>query len=116
MNRLLCLAGIVYVLGMSGLSVRLSAADAARPNVLFIAVDDLNPILSCYGHPIVQSPNLDRLAAAGLLFRRVYCQTALCMPSRSSLLSGYRPESLRNGAGPLTGYAGWDDHAAPTFS
>lgn len=83
----------------------LSAADAARPNVLFIAVDDLDPILGCYGHRSVKSPHLDRLAANGLLFQRAYCQTALCMPSRSSLLSGYRPETLRNKARALTGNA-----------
>ena len=68
-------------------------------------MDDLNPMLGCYGQPIVKSPNLDRLAADGLLFRRAYCQTALCMPSRSSLFSGYRPETLRNKARPLTGNA-----------
>ena len=81
------------------------ASESDRPNVLFISVDDLNPMLGCYGNPSVQSPNLDRLAADGLLFRRAYCQTALCMPSRSSLLSGSRPETLRNKAGPLTGKA-----------
>ncbi|MHB8969883.1 MAG: sulfatase [Pirellulaceae bacterium] len=90
---------------IAGPGVRISVADATRPNVLFIAVDDLNPLLGCYGRSIVQSPNMDRLAADGLLFRRAYCQTALCMPSRSSLLSGYRPETLRNGTGPLTGHA-----------
>lgn len=81
------------------------AAEPARPNVLFLAVDDLNPMLGCYGRPKVLSPHMDRLATSGLVFRRAYCQTALCMPSRSSLLSGYRPETLQNKAGPLTGHA-----------
>lgn len=82
-----------------------AAAPDSQPNVLFLAVDDLNPMLGCYGCQSVKSPHLDRLAAEGLLFQRAYCQTALCMPSRSSLLSGYRPETLRNKAGPLSGKA-----------
>lgn len=82
-----------------------AAVEKDRPNVLFIAVDDLRPILGCHGHPMVKSPNMDRLAGEGLLFNRAYCQAALCMPSRSSLLSGYRPETLRNKAGPLMGKA-----------
>lgn len=68
-----------------------SAAD--RPNVLFIAVDDLRPELGCYDHPLVKTPHIDRLAREGTVFRRAYCQQALCAPSRASLLTGLRPES-----------------------
>ena len=79
------------------LSLFLSAVlwGADRPNVLFVAVDDLRPALGCYGDKTGITPNLDKLAGEGILFERAYCQLAVCSPSRLSLMTGRRPDSIR---------------------
>ena len=71
----------------------LHAAD--KPNVLFIAVDDLRPELGCYGKDYIKSPNIDRIAQAGMVFNHAYCQQAVCSPTRSSLMTGTRPDTTK---------------------
>ena len=68
---------------------------AERPNVLFIAVDDLRPELRCYGATHIHSPNIDRLAKRSMLFERAYCMVPTCGASRSSLMTSLRPAHNR---------------------
>ncbi len=63
-----------------------------KPNILFIAIDDLKPILGCYSNNIIKTPNIDRLAAMGTVFQSNYCQQAVCGPTRASLMTGMRPD------------------------
>lgn len=78
-----------------GLCLAATSAMAVRVNVLFIAIDDLRPELGCYGEKTVRSPNIDRLASAGVRFSRAYCQASICGPSRTSLMTGLRPDRNR---------------------
>ncbi|MCR9199663.1 MAG: sulfatase-like hydrolase/transferase [Planctomycetaceae bacterium] len=71
----------------------MAAAAESRPNVLFLAVDDLRPELACYGAVHVHSPHIDSLAATGRRFEAAYCQQAVCNPSRTSLMTGLRPDT-----------------------
>lgn len=91
MTRRILLA-IPLVFGLSAASL-LHAAEGRKLNVLFIMADDLRPELGCYGSPAL-TPNIDRLARRSVTFNRAYCQQALCNPSRSSLLTGLRPDTL----------------------
>src|SRR5215212_5105253 len=69
-------------------------ATANRPNVLFIAVDDLKPAIAAFGDKFAKTPTIDRLAARGMRFERAYCNQAVCAPSRNALLTGMRPTTL----------------------
>ncbi len=73
-------------------TICLAAEDTPKPNVLFLICDDLNCDLGCYGHPLVQTPNIDRLAKQGVRFERAYCQYPLCGPSRASFMAGMYPD------------------------
>lgn len=79
----------------TGLLPKLKADVNCQYNVLFIMVDDLRPLLGCYGHSEMHTPNIDRLAQRGTLFNRAYCQYPKCHPSRASMFTGLRPNTTR---------------------
>jgi choline-sulfatase len=115
-------ARTAWVLAIAGLAViplaaqrEGQAARPERPNVLFLIADDLNCDLGAYGHPQVQTPNLDRLAQRGVTFERAYSQFPLCSPSRSSMLTGRRPNTTRVLANPRSGRVPADYTSSPHF-
>ncbi len=87
-KALICIFCINFIsLGMDG--------QTNKPNILFIAVDDLKPIIGAYGNRMIKTPNIDRLAKRGTVFMNNYCQQAVCGPTRASLLTGMRPDMTK---------------------
>ena len=73
----------------------LHSSYSAQPNVLLLMSDDLAATLGCYGHPQAKTPNLDALAKRGVVFNKAFCQFPHCNPSRSSMMTGMRPNTTR---------------------
>ena len=87
----LALSGIIFLIPTATMGAESSAS---RPNVLLICVDDLKPVIGCYGDRVAQTPNINRLAQQGVLFEAAYCNQAVCSPSRNALMIGLRPQTL----------------------
>jgi arylsulfatase A-like enzyme len=83
---------LIIVFAMA-ITTSIVAQQKTKPNILFIAVDDLKPILGCYGNTLVKTPNIDRLAKIGTVFQSNYCQQAVCGPTRASIMTGKRPDN-----------------------
>jgi len=97
LRNFFCAAAIIGSVVLYAGSVHKNVNKSQHPkyNILFVVVDDLRPELGCYGVPYIHSPNIDAFAKKSLVFNRAYCQQALCSPSRTSVLTGLRPDSTR---------------------
>ena len=82
----------ITALSLLGLNPGFSAT--TKPNIVFIAVDDLKPVLGCFGDKAAKTPNIDKLGARGMVFERAYVNQAVCGPSRNSLMLGIRPQTM----------------------
>lgn len=88
-----CVWMLAFAMGVGVVSGAI-AENSPSPNVLLIAVDDLRPDLNCYGNSKMVTPRMDQFAKTALIFKKAYCQQAVCNPSRTSMLTGLRPETI----------------------
>lgn len=95
MKKLLLLLVCSVTIGLCSCGRKTQTSELQKPNILFIAVDDLRPELNFYGQKHIQSPQLDQLASQSLVFNRAYCNVPVCGASRASLLTGSRPTRYR---------------------
>jgi arylsulfatase A-like enzyme len=100
--------GSAALMGVMGTAFpRRAAAEASRPNILFILTDDHRwDAMSCMGHPFIRTPHLDRIAGEGILFENAFVTTSLCSPSRASFLTGQYAHTH----GITTNHTPWKDH------
>lgn len=93
-NLLLIILCSITLIGCKNKNIENDLEKTKAKNVLFIVSDDLTKTLGCYGHPVVKTPNIDKLAQRGVLFENAHSNFAVCNPSRSSFLTGIEPEKL----------------------
>jgi arylsulfatase A-like enzyme len=86
---------ILVSIGVFLISSETLLGQTSKPNILFIAVDDLKPIIGAYGNSMIKTPNIDRLAKRGTVFLNNYCQQAICGPTRASIMTGMRPDMTK---------------------
>jgi iduronate 2-sulfatase len=95
MRKILCLLTLLAILPSSFFAQAKPKVESPKMNVLFIAIDDLKPLIGAYGATQMRTPNMDRLAKMGTIFTGNYVQQAVCAPSRASLLTGMRPDTTK---------------------
>ena len=95
-SKMICFILLSWLLiGCADKSGKQAIKENSRPNVLFIAIDDLTQSIDCFGDTLAQTPNIDRLSDMGVRFDRAYCQLPLCNPTRASVMTGLRPDIIK---------------------